>query len=429
MEHYERISLMQHYTRLLAEDKDKIKKISSLQLARDIKNFFTPGLYSSVSGRREASLGNTTALYEFYGKKDKDGRFGGTFFWIHSNNAEFYNIRMVEGEEFLFYDKVEELSSQVFEAMSDTQKFEVLENLFKKQELYLNQYSYFMWCLKQVCQTSPKAVEDFMCKVLDEFVECKDWCENLSEKEMGNVILSFKSMMPVLNAKGTSRVFHRMLESNQDNLHKQELIFREFKKALEIAYASDNGYHYYDYKPDETPYFKPSYLCQSNLTLLENKKYNRTLFEFFKYDNSQQMIAKINPILAETFAPYAISKRDASEIASFFKMVAMSAIDVGPTDRRDRSRIQCSDYTVDLFKFLMDENRTDALDAICSIENIEEIFPLFSMKGFIFQDYMESSKKIRNQEEIKQQNRVKKNETPNETKVTRNPKEKEEREL
>ena len=71
----------------------------------------------------------------------------------------------------------------------------------------------------------------------------------------------------------------------------------------------------------------------------------------------------------------------------------------------------------------MDENRTDALDAICSIKDIEEIFPLFSTKGFIFQDYKEISEEIKKQQKIEEPNIVEKNEMINETKVTQNPKE------
>ena len=414
---------MQYYKGLLAEDKNKIKEMPTLQLAQDIENFFTTKLHYSMHKRIFAKNDD---MWQYISARHiwLDMIKYDFFHLISSKEWEKYIGKIEEDdEEFLFYDRVEELAFQVFETMSDTQKFEVLETLFKKTDFkpYLYSHSYFSVCLRAVQQTSPKVAEKFLCKIYDEFIEGKDWCENLSKKEMEEVDDSFKYMMyNVLNPKETAHLFHSMLERNQDNLHKQESILKKFKNILSLMYNIDDESRYWTPRVG----YKNSDVAPENVRRLDKKKYNRTLFEFFKFDNSQQMLAKINPIFAETFAsPYAISKRDGSEIASFFKNVAMQLVDVGPTQYRGDSCIKCSDYTVDLFKFLMDENRTDALDAICSIKDIEEIFPLFSTKGFIFQDYKEISKEIKKQQKIEQQNDVEKNEIPKETKVTQNPKE------
>lgn len=420
MYQYKGNGLMQYYKGLLEEDKNKIKEMPTLQLAQDIENFFGTKLHFSMNRR--------------IGSKDMWSYLSPQATWLNMLNPSFYHLvssrewekyigEIEEDEEFLFYDRVAELASKVFEAMSDTQKFEVLETLFKKSDFkpYLNVNSYFCVCLKAVQQTSPKVAEKFLCKIYDEFIEGKDWCENLSKKEMEEVDASFKYMMyNALNPKETAHFFHSMLERNQDNLHKQELILKKFKNILSLMYNIDDESRYWTPRVG----YKNSDVAPENVRRLDKKKYNRTLFEFFKFDNSKQLLAKINPIFAETFAsPYAISKRDGREIASFFKNVAMQLIDVGPTQYRGDSCIKCSDYTVDLFKFLMDENRTDALDAICSIKDIEEIFPLFSTKGFIFQDYKEISEEIKKQQKIEEPNIVEKNEMINETKVTQNPKE------
>ena len=415
MYQYEGNRLMKSYKRLLAEDKNKIKEIPTLQLVQDIENFFGTKFHFSNSRHVNSNEAHvcTDCQKSWIGLTREN--FGGLFHFVSSSEWEKYIGKIEEDEEFFFYDRVAELASQVFEAMSDTQKFEVLETLFKKCDFkpYLNSQSYFCVCLKAVQQTSPKVAEEFLCEIYDEFIEGQDWCENLSKEEMEKVDDSFKYMIYVaLNPKETAHLFHSMLERNQDNLHKQELILKKFKNILSLMYSVDDKWRYY------------KGAAPQNLILLEQRKYNKTLFEFFKFDNSQQMLAKISSILEETFAsPYAISKRDGSEIASFFKNVAMQLIDVGPTRYGGDSYIKCSDYTVDLFKFLMDENRTDALDAICSIKDIEEIFPLFSLKGFIFQDYKEISKENKKQQKIEQQNDVEKNEIPNETKVTQSPKE------
>lgn len=406
--------LMLSYKRLLAEDKNKIKEKSSVQLAKDIEELFCTRVHMSWSRRINSNEIDTSikpeGLWAIYSRTI----FRDMFHFVSSNEWVKYIGKIEEDDDFLFYDKVEELTHQVFEAMSDTQKYEVLETLFKNSDFkpYLQSSSYFFVCLQAVQQTSPSLAEDFLCKVFDEFIENRDWSKNLSEEEIKclysggrpfdwyeksseyaieNFDNGFRNMIFLaLNPKETAHFFHSMLERNQDNQHKLDMIMKQFKNILSLMYNTD----------DESRYWTPrvgddnSDVAPINLMRLEKKKYNRTLLEFFKYDNSEQLLSKISLIFAKVFAlPYDILKKDSNEIALFFKSIAISFIDVGPTQYRGDSCIKCSDYTVDLFKFLMDENRIDALDAICSIENIEEIFPLFKLKGFIFQDYMESRTK------------------------------------
>ncbi len=391
---------MRSYARMLTEDKNKIKGKSSLQLAEDIENFFKTEVrfrWGHVNSKDYGYFINPSISWMGLTQRDFDcwGCFVSSNEWTKRFGGEI-------DLEFLFYDKVEKLASQVFEVMSDTQKFEVLETLFKKTDLkpYLEPFSYFFVCLKAVKQTSPQVAEEFLCKIFDEFIESRDWCENLSQEEKEEVDKSLRNLIfVVLSPKETAHFFHGMLERNMDAPCKQEMVMKNFKSALSLMHRIDDKNSYaaiFDWRSlsliDNG--YTPKFDMQRNLNILEHKKYNRTLFEFFKYDNSQQMLAKISPILAETFAsPYAISKRDGREIASFFKNVAMSLIDVGPTNRSENDFFDCSEYTIDLFKFLMDEGRVDALDAICSIENVEEIFPLFKLKGFIFQDYIENREK------------------------------------
>ena len=197
MYQYKGNGLMQYYKGLLEEDKNKIKEVPTLQLAQDIENFFGTKLHFSMNRR--------------IGSKDMWSYLSPQATWLNMLNPSFYHLvssrewekyigEIEEDEEFLFYDRVAELASKVFEAMSDTQKFEVLETLFKKSDFkpYLNVNSYFCVCLRAVQQTSPKVAEKFLCKIYDEFIEGKDWCENLSQEEKEEVDKSLRNLIFVV---------------------------------------------------------------------------------------------------------------------------------------------------------------------------------------------------------------------------------------
>ena len=111
---------MRSYARMLTEDKNKIKRKSSLQLAEDIENFFKTEVWfrwSHVNSKDYGYFINPSISWMGLPQKDFDcwGRFVSSNEWTKRFGGEI-------DLEFLFYDRVEKLASQVFEVMSDTQE-------------------------------------------------------------------------------------------------------------------------------------------------------------------------------------------------------------------------------------------------------------------------------------------------------------------